>query len=257
MAAVATRAGLTVLPFAADELGLYAKPLNADGSVAPLTAVEALADSGARAVLDGPMFELCGPVAGATQVEQYQRATCAKLQYLHLDAGRGLSFAGAPSTLGRGRVLAVTAAGAPLWLSAGDRADAARTLDLRVAVQLYPTMVAGGAAAPQSTAGSNGSAEWRAAIGVLDDGGLAFAVGAFSMADFAARLVRAGFVDAGYTDGGGSTRIELASGERFGAAENRRVASWITVGAGGGLGGGLLVGLAAVAAYWWWARRSR
>ena len=249
------RAGLTIYPFAPSELGLYAKSPDADGRVVPSTAAEAIAATGARAVLDGPMFELCGTVTGATQIEQYRTATCAKLQALHYDRARGLNVVGVPSTAGNGLVLLATETGTIEVDPSTNRTQVAQTLDLRVAVQLRPWMVRGGRALGQSTAGSNGSAEWRAALGQLADGQLALAIGAYAMQDFANRLVAAGFVEAGYTDGGGSTRIELASGEHYGAGENRRVASWITV--GGGMGGGALLAGAAVAAaaYWLWRRR--
>lgn len=243
--------GLSVLPFSPSEFGLYAQPLNADGSVAPHTAAEALAASGASAVLDGPMFHLCGGQSG------YRTASCAKLDYLHFDPAAGLDFAGSPSTAGEGGVVIVTSSGTAEALAARERQNVRRTFDLRVGVQLYPWLVARGEPAPQSTAGSNGNAEWRAALGILRDGRMAFAVGAYSMPDFAARLARAGFVSAGYTDGGGSTRLQLADGTYRGAGEDRRVASWMTVGAGGGVSGKLLVAAAVAGVVWWWMRGRR
>lgn len=252
--AVEQREGLTILPFAPGDLGLYAKSPDADGHVVPTTAAEALAATGALAVLDGPMFELCGAVSGATQVEQYRNATCAKLQALHIDPRRGLRTVGVPSTDGWGGVLSIES-GHPVASLAMNRAQFLQTLDLDVAVQLRPTLVADGDALSQSTAGSNTTAEWRAACGILADSRLAFAIGVFSMQEFANRLARAGFGRAWYTDGGGSTRIELADGTHFGASENRRVASWLTVNRGSSLGSALLLGAGMLAAYWLWKRR--
>ncbi len=98
-------------------------------------------------------------------------------------------------------------------------------------VQLYPTLVRAGRVI--GVRGEDRST--RAGVGILRDGRVAlFASGALTLPEFAAQALAADLVDAGYTDGGGSTalfadvegdgRAEIAQGLR-----GRRVISWVTL----------------------------
>lgn len=250
--------GLHLLAFDPRDLGLYAAALNADGSVMPTTAADALAASGASVVIDGPKFEICsGQPAGSNQVERYRLSGCDKLSYLHHDPAHGLTFAGASATLHRGAVLAVMNDGSVQFVAASDRASVA-TADVRVAVQGDPVLVVNGVAQAMVHTDSNDSIVWRVAVGVMRDGQLAFALGQATLGAFAQKLVAAGFVNAIYTDGGGSASMLLADGTRIGASENRRVASWLTVGAAGGSDATPLIvaGLIAAGVLYWATKRS-
>jgi hypothetical protein len=99
-------------------------------------------------------------------------------------------------------------------------------------VQLYPTLVRD----RRVTAGLRGTVPTACAgVGIAADGRVALiAASSMTLPQFAAAVGAAGFVDAGYTDGGGSTAL-YADIEKDGRAEQamnlrgRRVISWITL----------------------------
>jgi len=86
------------------------------------------------------------------------------------------------------------------------------------------------------TAGLRGTVPTACAgVGIAADGRVALiAASSMTLPQFAAAVGAAGFVDAGYTDGGGSTAL-YADIEKDGRAEQamnlrgRRVISWITL----------------------------
>lgn len=197
------------------DLAVVARPVPSrpNGQVTPLTAAEARARRpGAAAVIDGPMFEKC-----AGEPDSYARYQCAQLDYRLLDRAAGIDVPGRYPT--RGMTLSIVD-GRPVVLDGSNTPPGAG-----FAVQLYPPLVRG--SRNVATAALNRSQVYRAGIGVLPDGSIVLAEGSMSMYQFAETLRALGVVDAGYTDGGGSARIELQDGERAGSSENRRVASFI------------------------------
>jgi len=67
-----------------------------------------------------------------------------------------------------------------------------------------------------------------------------------SMQIFAAQLIDAGAIYAGYTDGGGSTHLVTPGGIQ-GASEQRRVATWLIAEESGVSAGDIGIGLALIA----------
>lgn len=207
---------LTLAAFDPIQLGIVVNPRD-DGNVFPMTGREVVAGHpDVVAALDGPMFETCDG-------RSYASSQCADLDYEHVDRRAGIAFDADPDKVTRGIVISVLSDGTATS-SLGGASDA----DALVSIQLYPALVFNGAPQAVSSSGSNDSVLWRAALAVLSDGRMAFAVGRFSMQGFAEALARAGAVIAGYTDGGGSALL-LADGNAFGSTENRRVASWLVV----------------------------
>ncbi len=233
--------GLTVLAFAPARLGLYLEPIPGQlGHAVPLTAAEVLArHPKAVAVLNGPMFGTCASEHRyPTQVETYRRSRCSVIDFQHFDAQD------VPLSVGRrpgdGVTLAVTADGRAVMEPDNDVPPGAV-----VAVQLYPVMVRGGTArGPFANTSSNNSVVWRSAVGILRDGRVALAAGQASLHEFARKLWRAGFVEAGYTDGGGSTSLLVRGATRVGHPENRRVPSWLVFEQDPGDKSGISTGLA-------------
>lgn len=206
--------GLTLAAFDPASLGILALP-DPNGTVLPIAPGEVLHYApNADAALDGPMFDTCG---GA----DYASAECDVPLFLQYDTQRNVSLPGQRPGVG---VLIAVVNGAAM---------ASRTIQVpdgaSVAVQLYPALVDRG----NPVSPSDSTAEQRAALALLDDGRLAFAIGAMSMPAFAQALIDAGAIYAGYTDGGGSTHLVTPDRVR-GASEQRRVASWLVAEGGGG-----------------------
>jgi hypothetical protein len=144
----------------------------------------------------------------------------ARVRFRHFDRARGIDLPGASPDAGmfigvdRGR--AITGNGRGI----GRRAD--------VLVQLYPALVQMGQSKVPSP-DPNPERDWRAALCILRDGKLAFAVAPSSpMGLFADKLRAMGVVHAGYTDGGSSTSLVLPP-NRIGSPNPRAVATWLTV----------------------------
>lgn len=207
---VTGRGGLVAYVGAADLFDCYLEQLTG-GVVKPLTAQEALAQSGARAVLDGPMFKIVGEGG-------YASARAFRLDYrVQSEVG---TEDGGDATNARGITLSIVE-GVAIVRGGDDPHPAAR-----VAVQLYPTLVRNGKTVASREL--NREHTWRAGVAVLSDGRIALAVAPGTMRGFAGALrEQLGAVDAGYGDGGGSTRLLLDDGRVFGSRENRRVASWL------------------------------
>lgn len=177
--------------FLATQFGVYAPPR-------PVGADAALVATDADAVLDGAMFDATG------------------LRFAALDRAGGVDRAGRLATRGQGLVVFVRA----------DRAGVAGAVprDADVAVQLYPALVRDGAVVASSRV--NTHREWRAALCVLDDRRLAFAVGRGAMRPFAVTLQRAGCRHAGYTDGGRSAVLATRA-RRWGSTRAQPVPTWL------------------------------
>jgi hypothetical protein len=201
------RGALTLVAFPPSALRL-ALDSTAPGRVKYKRASEVLASRpSALAVLDGPMY---GPGG--------------RLLYKHFDKAAGVDEPGVNP--GRGVIIRVLENGTAVASSEARPTDLPAPGAARVAVQLQPELVRDGRAVA-SGKGNLSERVWRAALCILADGRLAFAVMVASMPDFAAALVAAGATAAGYTDGGGSGEITLRSGERYGHKEDRAVASWL------------------------------
>lgn len=215
--APSTEGGLIWLPFAASQLGCWEDPAGAH-QARPHTAAEALLrNPDALAALDGPMFEVTDRAH-----PRYRDYATGRLDYrLYESEGIAVDDDGGTRTDGRGITLSVV--GGVAQVLDGDCV----ALHARAAVQLYPTLIRHKAVVAGERV--NRDAVWRAGVAVLGDGSLAFAVMRASMRAFAQALLAKGAVDAGYTDGGGSARLQLASGRWWGSTENRRVLSWLLV----------------------------
>lgn len=148
----------------------------------------------AVALLDGPMFELPG---GGTN---YATATAGRLLYRLLDRRRGINRSSRYPD--RGATLSVMADGRASMLPGARELEGAS-----VAVQGYPSLLLDGAVQRTSDRDTTG----RAALCLLADGRVGFAVARCSMPEFAEvlRASPAGVRGAVYTDGGGSTTLAL------------------------------------------------
>lgn len=228
--------GLTIYAFSPSQLGVFAKPVQvADGQgFLPIASFDVLAQAGAVAALDGPMFRHCAGQNLPPGNAAYALSQCGYPEFLVYDAST-VSYEG--ENPNEGITISI----------ANGRASVARGARLapnaQVAVQLFPTLVFEGAV-EVSNSGTNANAERRAALAIFPDR-LAFIVGASDMISFARAIRDLGAIAAGYTDGGGSTSLITPQGY-YGAGEHRRVPTWLIV-RGGGLGGAgaaLVVGLA-------------
>ena len=156
---------------------------------------------GAVALLDGSMFELADGLPYATS----QRA---RFQYRYLDRRAGVDV---PSQFPqRGATLSVVSGRAVVLDGAAQLADAT------VAVQGYPEVIRGGRL--EVTDARNTENTGRAALCLLSDGRVAFAVGRAPLAAFGRVLLALRVPssvpdckvrDALYTDGGDSTALAL------------------------------------------------
>lgn len=216
---------LSLLRFAPSALGVFAPSIGPNQS-RPTTAADALA-AGALAAIDGPMFSRCDSGLTGTDAQRYAQSQCSRVDYRLYDAAAGVSVSSRHPT--QGATFSVVNGAAVVRL--GDApADGAT-----VAVQCYPHIVQRGANIASRV--NDTDRTWRAALCVMRDGSMAFAVMVASMRTFAEALVDAGVLEGGYTDGGGSGRLATTE-EVVGAGENRRVGSWLIVrGPGGGAGG--------------------
>ena len=201
--------GLTIIAFPPSMLSLFAE--TSDGHVAtPHTSADAMVATGADAALDGPMFDKCTPG------EPYAAQACGHVLYRHFDLTSHLDI---PSSFpNRGVTISVLQDGTA-QAGVGDAVPTGAA----VAVQLYPELVANGAV----VATRDDSPSMRAALAIMSDGKLAMITSTpMLMSEFSRKLVGAGAVYAGYTDGGGSTALETA-GQYTGSSEHRRVLTWL------------------------------
>lgn len=222
---------LSIIAFEPSLFSLYVRPSSVPGRMLPSGPADVVAALGGslQAALDGPMFDRCDSGLIGTDAERYAASQCARILYAHFDRESGLNI---PSTEpGSGITIGVRENGEAFSVSGG-----VVPADARTAVQLFPTLVRDGQVIV-SNDGNNAERNWRAGMGVLRDGRLAFAVmNGASMPVFAQALIDAGFVSAGYSDGGGSTSL-ITPGARVGSSEGRRVASFLVARAPGGFGG--------------------
>jgi hypothetical protein len=206
----------TVHRFAPGLLGVYAEPVDASKPERnrPLKASDVMARAPrVGAALNGSMFDYC-----PGQPHDYVRATCDKVEYLTRDKlHRSLDVRS--SYAGRGMTISVTDGRATAHAGASAPATAP------VAIQLYPALVTGGRDVTNPQVDVDRT--WRSAMGIDRQGRIVFLVGQGSMTDLAQELIRLGVVDAGYTDGGGSTRLALRGRPEVGHSENRKVPLWI------------------------------
>jgi len=198
---------LTFLMFEPSMLSLYVDSLG--GSTAkPHRYTEALATTGADAVMDGPMFH---------EPSSYSTYTSGQLHFRHFDLRTGVNVGSSyPS---QGMTISVLPNGS-VRVANGDSVDP----EARVAIQLYPALVRDG----HPVTVQPGTISARAALAVMADGRMAFVVSSpMLMTAFVRSLVTAGVMNAGYTDGGGSTSLADSAGTYAGSSEHRRVLSWL------------------------------
>jgi hypothetical protein len=238
------RGNLTLLLFPPSMLALYAQSAGGDDAV-PHSSDEALRNSGGEAVLNGPMFDKCDPAA------PYASQTCGHVTYKHFDLSSGVNYPSQRS--GVGMTISVMPDGSTVAASGSTVAPGAR-----LSVQLYPALVVQGQPRPVA---DQGAFSYVAALAVMSDGRMAFVVGRnLSLPVFAAQLVSAGALYAGYTDGGGSASLATLDGY-VGSSEHRRVLTWLvarpsTAGSSSSTLAlvALLVAVAGVG--WWWYRNA-
>jgi len=173
------------------------------------------------AAIDGPMFDYCCP---DTCGNNYDRYHCGKLLFLHLDTTRPGAEINIPSTRPN-EGMTISVANGVASAEAGSVVAEGAT----VAVQLFPELVResrNAATGPHSQVPLNTEV---AAVGTLSDGRVFFAYHPHvsNMRHFAEILLEAnvGVAEAGYTDGGGSARLEVKG--VMVAGPNRRVLSFL------------------------------
>jgi hypothetical protein len=228
---------LDIALFAPSQLGLDIESIgpSQNGIAAPKN-FDALSGKGYAAVLDGPMFR---------EPSSYTTYTQGNLLYGFTDRAAGISV---PSDYpSRGITIAVR--GGQATYATGGYAPSGAD----VAVQLYPTLLRGGEV--EASPYVDEDRTWRAGLGIYRDGRLGFAVGRMSMYDFARAMKSAGFVTAGYTDGGGSASLG-ANGAYYGSSEKRRVPAWLVARGGVGPSAGMLLAGAGLVGLAWWMWRS-
>lgn len=170
-------------------LGLELDLSGLDGSN-PEKAIDIINRIHPVALLDGPMFSVPGG-------EGYGTYGLANLKYRYLDRGRGIDV---PSEFpSRGGTVSVVNGQA--FYKNGDAIENGATL----AIQGYPSIVENGRNVASTRNDTNTTG--RSAVGIFRDGRIAFAVGTFSMREFANRLIQIGILNAAYTDGGSSTAL--------------------------------------------------
>ncbi len=227
-----------IVYFAPAELGIYTKSVA--GGFAPISPATILRDADALAALNGPMFDVCGGQSLPRGNAEYAVSRCDVLEYRHQDGSlqapgvypdRGMTF----SVLGDGSVRVLH----------GDHA----VQGAKVAIQTYPSLVQDGRSVVASS--SNTDIVWRSALVRLRDGRMAFAVMIATMSSFADALVDAGALDAGYTDGGGSTAAVTVDG-RAGSSEGRPVPSWLVVRKPSGVGAWFAAAVVGLLVWWGW-----
>jgi len=192
--------------FPSSRFGIVAPSFQGNRTV-PIRAQRAMAESEAFAVLDGPMFAFCG---------SQSREECVQSVRLLLDQKRGLYVPSSHPSEG-------------MTISIVDgRAQMARGASVpngaTVAVQLFPELVRDRIVVASRIRDTENV--WRAALGILPNGNLIFAVDQAPMHIFATRLKALGVVHAGYTDGGGSAKLvtrEWYAGDR----EDRPKGAWL------------------------------
>ena len=233
MALILSQHPLALVAFPAALLRVRVQRIDAR-TARPVAPAEAWG-SGDAALLDGPMFALCPDTPRAsTEAERYRLAHCDRLVYgIHV-AGVFTTPSLEPSA---GATLAVTRGHATLtpgW-SAPPGAS--------VAVQGYPPLVRGGRVVA-SNVGANAERNDRAAVGILRDGRVAFAILRADMEGFGAALAQHGD-EWIYTDGGGSAYLGVDGRRLAGSTEGRRVPVWLACAGEESGSGGLLAGAVA------------
>jgi len=260
------RNGVTFAAFDPGRLGVWTAGVQDQNQVTPSGPFDAIRGSGASMVLNGPEFGVCaGQNLPSDQVSQYAQSACDSIRFAQYDASRGLWLPGVSPDDSRSIMISVVGGNATATPGNSERPDGASA-----AVQLMPTLVVAEQPIANNGNVSGGSQiVWRAALGILRDGRLVFAAGQHDISGFVSALISNGVANAGYTDGGGSTSLVFDSGDRYGHPEQRRVATWLTVGqpnvlatiipaspAGRAIAAALLVG-AAAAGYVWWKSRPK
>ena len=212
---------LVIITFSPALLGVYARPISS-GRYEPISLSDVMWDERVAAALDGPMFSNCAP--GTTYATSY----CADPRFAQLDQSVGVSDPPNQGNESKGVSVSIVDDLA-IW-SLGGAFDSRAT----VGVQMFPTLVADGAVQTVSTTGADAERVRRVALAGLPDGRLAFVYGTDSLAGFARRCRDAGFIWAGYTDGGGSTSMgyrdpETENVRRWGPSQQneRRVAIFL------------------------------
>jgi len=209
--------GLVLVTFPASWLSVELDVRGPNEAEAPETLRQVLAhEPGAVALVCGPMFY------GGVSYNSYQRAPIA---YRVLDRRRGIDFPVQPFHARRGATVSVMPGGAVHVLDGGVSAPGAV-----FAMQGYPEVIRGGRnnASQTRDLGATG----RAALCVLRDGRVAFAVANTGIRQFADLLLARGVVEAVYLDGGGSTMLAVrdAPGGRVVTSrglDSRRVPSFL------------------------------
>ncbi len=218
MSAAYTSNGLTVYPFNASQLGVFGQPNGTPGQFTSLDPATALAQSGAAAVMDGPIYTSCDQSASDDV------STCGIPNFMVFDSNSGVSAPGLSSNSSSGVTISVVngqASASPGNSPAGGA---------QVAVQCSITLVQNGQVSPTSSPFSG----WMAALAILSPTQLAFCVGPMgSMTAFANALIAVGATDAGYTDGSYSTAIGVAGDQIYGPLRSdgthRQVPTWLVV----------------------------
>lgn len=212
MVAAVTTQSLVYVAFNPSSLGIYAPVAGQQGLSVPSSALEVLGKASAVCALNGPFFDTAN---GDTA--SYEASTVDTLLTRHFD--EGVNYGGVHAT--EGATISVVGERAVI-LPGASVADGAN-----VAIQGWPRLLAN--AQVQSL--TNTDSSMRSALAISWNGQLLFVVSNSSMTltEFARAIANElGATDAINMDGGGSSALVL-SGIQYGAATNRKVASWLVV----------------------------
>lgn len=208
----------------------------------PMSADQALASTGADAVLDGTQFDACDGLPYAT-------SQCAYPDFLAFDQSSGVSANGLRPSDG----VTIGVADGQAFAMPGSQTAPGAT----VAMQLWPALVVGSTVVADNS-GSNATQEWRAALAIMSPDQLAFVIGPADMATFANQILQLGATDAGYTDGSYSAALATQDG-MYGPTPLRRVPLWLvarpavpTAVKAGLIATAIALGVGGLA--WWWSK---
>lgn len=170
--------------------------------------------AGTVAMMDGTIFTDCSV------------PHCGRANYLAMDTRTGVNYASKHPKCGMTYSFMKDGS-----IQVADGASVSK--GCFAAIQMHPEVVRNGKNVANQERSScdmtpSGRTDYteRAALCITHDGKVAFAVGNGSISAFANDLIKHGIKHAGYTDGGGSTKL-IVKGVLNGAQEDRAVPMWL------------------------------
>lgn len=215
------------------QFGLYARPFPNEPQVFHPFRLNEIA-SQFDAVIDGPMYDTLDNPLGYSGIQIYESYTRGKMLANVYDPRFNVDFRGDSDWSRNGASISLVG-NQLITLEHQERAR-----NCTVSVQLRPFLVLNSELVFTDTQRSR-VIDWRAGAGVLRDGNLGF-LGWEEGIEWGGRFaLNHGFVNFGYTDGGGSTSIWANGQHVFGPRFQRRIGSALVMTKqflGGGSNGG-------------------